>query len=268
MKGCTENLLKINNPVRKAGNMNRYRKCILSACLISLTLFFACMSMGLVLRPRPKQPSDCSASPRLKSLNIKNIAVLPFVPSKKTETGEYTPPFAQRKHKPIPKYYHLEHDDSVVPDELEKQLLKTYTYKIADRRNLKKILGEIELQQTGLVDDRTLATIGKLTGADAVITGTVNMALAALQWQSYGDIVYAAYIGYVSFQLRMTHVETGEVLWVCSIARNSLNYIDEPITISSQADVAKLDTIGGVAHNDLILFVLNRALAEAVREIQ
>lgn len=260
-------MLKINTSVRMAGDMNRYCNRLTSVCLVGVALFLACMSVGLVLRPRPKQASDCSASPRLKSMNIKNIAVLPFVPSKKTEKGEYTPPFAKRKHNPIPMYFHLEHDDIVVPDELEKQLLKTYKYKIADRRNLKRILGEIELQQTGLIDDRTLAKIGKITGADAVITGTVNMALAALQWQSYGDIVYAAYIGYVSLQLRMTHVETGEVLWVCSIARNSLNYIDEPITISSREDVAKLDKIGGTASNDLILFVLNKALAEAVREI-
>ncbi len=236
--------------------------------LVFTLLHFSCITGGLVLHPRSKEKSQCSASPRLASYRIKNIAVFPFDPSPKTEKGDYVPPYARRKHKPIPKYIHLEDDGNVVATSFEKQLIRTYKYRVVDRRKINRIVKEIELRQTGLMDEKDLAKIGKLTGADAVITGKINMTAAALQWQSYGDIVYAAYIGYVNLQLRMTDVETGEVVWVCDVKRNSLNYINNPITISSSNDIPKLAVFGGPAAKDLIMFVLDKAFAEAIEEIK
>jgi hypothetical protein len=228
-------------------------------------LYLGCFATtGLVLRPRPRQALVCPPSPKLKSFDIKTIAILPFEPSKKLEKGEYTPPYAKQAHQPLQKFYHLENDGTIVPDALEKAIIQTYRYKVADRRKIKDVIKEFELQQSGLVDEKALARIGKLTGADAVISGSVSMALAALQWQSYGDLVYAAYIGYISVNIRMTHIETGEVLWVCTIARNSLNYIDDPISISSMEDTGKLEKIGGVGHTDLVMFVLDKGFGEAM----
>lgn len=234
---------------------------------VLILLFTSCFPAGLVLRPRPIEKTECSASPKLKSYNIKSIAVFPFIPSKKTEKGDYIPPYAKLKHNPIPKYIHFEDDGIAVPTELEKQLLRTYRFKVADRRKIKQVMEEIELQQTGLIDERYLKKIGKITGADAVINGKVNTAMVALQWQSYGDIVYAAYIAYVNVQLRMTHIETGEVVWICNIKRNSLNYIDKSITISKNEDIQKLLKIGGPGAHDLVMFVLAKAFGEAVQQL-
>lgn len=244
------------------------RSALLIITVIIAISYLSCISSGLVLRPREKQALVCPPSPKFKSLDIKTIAVLPFEPSKKTEKGDYTPLYATRPHKPIQMYYHLENDQNILPDELEKALVKSYRFKVVDRRKLKEVIKEMEFQQTGMVDDKTLAKIGKLTGADAVITGSVSMALAALQYQSYGDVVYAAYIGYMNVTLRMTHVETGEVLWVCTIARNSLNYIDKPIEIDGNEDVPKLDKIGGAGQSDLVMFVLEKGFSEAVEQLQ
>lgn len=249
--------------------MKNPKGIIASFSLMGFTfLNLNCITGGLVLRPRDKEKSQCSASPRLSLYKIKNIAVFPFETSPRTEKGDYVPPYAKRKHKPIPMYIHLEDDGNVVATSFEKQLIRTYRYKVVDRRKINRIVKEIELRQTGLIDEKNLVKIGKLTGADAVITGKINIAAAALQWQSYGDIVYAAYIGYVNLQLRMTDVETGEVVWVCDVKRNSLNYINDPITISSSNDIPKLAIFGGPADKDLIMFVLDKAFSEAIKEIQ
>jgi curli biogenesis system outer membrane secretion channel CsgG len=248
--------------------MGKHKTAVCLVLLSAIPLLLCCASAGLVLMPRERQDLVCPPSAKFKFLNIRTIAVLPFEPSGKSERGEYRPKYATRPHDPIPMYYHLENDRNIVPDELEKALVKTYRFNVADRRKLKEVIREMELQQAGMVDERTLAKIGRLTGADAVITGSVSMALAALQYQSYGDIVYAAYIGYMNVTLRMTHVETGEVLWVCSIARNSLNYIDKSIIIDGMDDIPKLEGIGGTDHASLIMFVLDRGLSEAVAQLQ
>ena len=46
-------------------------------------------------------------------------------------------------------------------------------FTIVDRANLQKILEELELQLSGLVDDASAAKVGGLLGAEALVTGTL-----------------------------------------------------------------------------------------------
>ncbi len=235
-------------------------------CLMLLILSgcFSFLQDGLVMHPRQMQPVDAKISPRFAEYRVKNIAVMPLTPSSKTEKGEYTPQFATRPHDPIPMYLHMENDGETAANLIEKELLGTFTYKPVDRRKLDKVLKELEFQLSDLVDADTVQRVGKLTGADAVLTGNVKQAFKALQYQSYGDIVYAAYIGYVSLELRLTDVETGDIIWICNIQRNSLNYTKHDIVIAGPGDERNMDHIGGGE----VMFVMRNAVSEALATLK
>lgn len=227
----------------------------------------SCMSTGLVRYRQTPAAGLCSAVPQIRSYNVDTIAVLPLKPSLKKETGTYTPLYATRAHQPLPKYWHLQDDGTVIANEVERSLLQSGRFRLADRRKLRQVMKEIELQQTGLVSDKDIARIGKITGARAIISGEVTMALAALNWQSYGDLVYSMYVGWATYQLRMTDVETGEVIWTCAVNRNTLNYVDDKISISSIEDINQLAKYGGPGEPGLVMFVVQKSADEAVRKL-
>jgi len=245
-----------------------YKKTPGFTALHFLILFTSCLGGGgLVRYHQPVSAGLCSAVPQIKSYNIDTIAVLPLKQSLKKETGDYTPMYATRKHQPIPKYWHLPDDGVAIANEVERQLLQSNRFRLADRRKLRQVLKEIELQQTGLISDKDMAKIGKITGAKAIITGEVTMALAALNWQSYGDLVYSMYVGWAVFQLRMTDVETGEVIWTCAVNRNTLNYVDGKISIEKIEDINQLAKYGGPGEPGLVMYVIQKAAEEAVNKL-
>jgi TolB-like protein len=59
-----------------------------------------------------------------------------------------------------------------IPAMLTTDLEQTALFNIVDRARLKDILDEQQLQQSGLVDPTTAVTIGKLTAAHYILTGT------------------------------------------------------------------------------------------------
>jgi hypothetical protein len=61
-----------------------------------------------------------------------------------------------------------------VIDELAYVLVNTGNYKIVDRRSLEAIRTEQNFQSSGEVDDDSAVSIGKLLGANVVITGSIS----------------------------------------------------------------------------------------------
>ncbi|MDR2078873.1 MAG: CsgG/HfaB family protein [Treponema sp.] len=61
-----------------------------------------------------------------------------------------------------------------VIDELAYVLVNTGNYKIVDRRSLEAIRTEQNFQSSGEVDDDSAVSIGKLLGANVVVTGSVS----------------------------------------------------------------------------------------------
>lgn len=76
-------------------------------------------------------------------------------------------------------------------------LTKNKIFRIVERKDMQKILDELKLQGTGIVDDRSAAAAGKLMGATMIITGKI----------------YLSQDNYEIF-LKLLRVETGEVLAV------------------------------------------------------
>jgi len=61
-----------------------------------------------------------------------------------------------------------------VLDELTFLLVNTNRFKVVDRRSLDAIQAEARFQYSGDVDDNSAVSIGKLLGANIVITGSVT----------------------------------------------------------------------------------------------
>jgi len=61
-----------------------------------------------------------------------------------------------------------------VIEELEFQLVDSREFRVVDRATLDKIRAEQNFQLSGDVDDRSAVSIGKMLGANIVITGTVS----------------------------------------------------------------------------------------------
>jgi len=76
-------------------------------------------------------------------------------------------------------------------------LSKIKTFRMVERKDMQKILDELKLQGTGIVDDRSAAAAGKIMGARMIIVGKL----------------YLAQENYELF-LKLLRVETGEVLAV------------------------------------------------------
>ncbi|GHV79765.1 hypothetical protein AGMMS49944_15560 [Spirochaetia bacterium] len=63
---------------------------------------------------------------------------------------------------------------AIVVDDLEIQLVDSHQFKIVDRKQLDIIMAEQNFQMSGVVDDDSAVSIGKLLGAGVVITGSIT----------------------------------------------------------------------------------------------
>jgi len=91
-----------------------------------------------------------------------------------------------------------------VTDKMMIALLKTGEIKFAGRENLKTLIEEQRLSQTGMVDQDKVQEIGKLYGIDFFISG---------QLESIEKKGAASELTYYRLSLSLTDTETSEIVW-------------------------------------------------------
>ena len=89
---------------------------------------------------------------------------------------------------------------SYLAEDLGTRLFDLGSFEIVERAMLDRLLGEIKLGQSGVIDPETAKEVGKVAGVDAVVTGT----LVELSTQ-------------VAVNARLIDVETGRVLAAAQI---------------------------------------------------
>lgn len=62
----------------------------------------------------------------------------------------------------------------IIQERLTTLLAQNRKLTLIERNLLKKVLGELKLQASGAIDEETTRKLGRLLGADAVVTGTLN----------------------------------------------------------------------------------------------
>ena len=100
-----------------------------------------------------KDPYEKIASLLSKNVNdIKRIAVIPFISAKSNMISE---------------------DGFIVSERLSTEMVNLKKFEVVERNVLYKVLEELKLQQTGIVDQTMAKEIGKILSVDAIITGTI-----------------------------------------------------------------------------------------------
>ncbi len=99
------------------------------------------------------------------------------------------------------------------------ELWKTQMFSIVERSRLEAIAREHRLAASGLVDEATAARLGKLLGVEAIITGSITQFTlkkrgGVLPIPNVGGIAFGEAEAFVTLDVRMINVETGEIMLV------------------------------------------------------
>ncbi|MCX6355238.1 MAG: 6-bladed beta-propeller [Candidatus Aureabacteria bacterium] len=81
---------------------------------------------------------------------------------------------------------------------------KRPNFEVIERKQLRKVLDEIELDQSGVVENETAKKVGKVLGIDVALAGGI-----------------AAFAGSIQMDMRLLDVETGKVILADSLEANS-----------------------------------------------
>lgn len=113
-----------------------------------------------------------------------------------------------------------------IAEELTTALFDSGKFNIIERNLLNKVLDELKLSQTGAVDPSSAKELGKITGVDAVVTGTIQ------------DLVNR-----VAINCRLIETETGNIFAAASekiLKDETISaLLDEVIETKKEADKPK-----------------------------
>jgi curli biogenesis system outer membrane secretion channel CsgG len=101
-------------------------------------------------------------------------------------------------------------------DILITELAKTGKFVVVERDKLDKILDEQKLQTSGAIDPRTVANVGKILGLNAIVTGAVSEFGVKTEGSEYLIVQSKRQTAEVTVDIRVTDVETGQVLYADS----------------------------------------------------
>ncbi|MBN2031157.1 hypothetical protein JW824_13065 [bacterium] len=101
---------------------------------------------------------------------------------------------------------------AIVAEWLTTSLNKTGAFEVYERLSLSTLMEEHKLGMTGLLDDETIAEIGRIRGVDAIVTGSVI---------KFGDII--------SVTAKVIDVETAKIIKSSDIKVTDINEISSGI---------------------------------------
>lgn len=128
---------------------------------------------------------------------------------------------------------------SDLQDMLINELASTKAFSVLERRELDKVIGELNLSQSRLVDPRTRKKLGRLKGADYLVAATVSSFEHSTEGTDGGISFMGFSVGgkkenaYIAVDLKLIDVETGE--------------ITESRTIEATSSAGGMSVSGGVA---------------------
>lgn len=113
-------------------------------------------------------------------------------------------------------------------------LLRTGKFTLVDRTELDRILEEQELSYSGVVDPSTAVELGRLLGAEAVMTIRVGAVTHDSFWDDEPDQRDASVL------VKIISVETAEVLYTASGQGNSFQGADEALKMAIEVSLIGL----------------------------
>ncbi len=100
-----------------------------------------------------------------------------------------------------------------LPDLMIEELFQTGRYRLIERTRIEEVLKEVELGQSGLIDEKTAVKAGKQLGAQALLLGTVTGIKRLEARDGAGSSVYIKRMGFeVSLRARVISLNNGEII--------------------------------------------------------
>ncbi len=96
---------------------------------------------------------------------------------------------------------------------------RTNVFTVVERTRMEQVMQELQLGQTGMIDEAQAAQVGRMLGADAIITGNVSVSCED-EWvkekrtekKKTVEVNCEKRTANVSASIRITHVETGRLM--------------------------------------------------------
>lgn len=116
---------------------------------------------------------------------------------------------------------------SVIAEEMTTKLFRSGRYQVIERRQLKKILEEQNMSMTDLIDPNSAAQLGKVLGAQGIVTGTLTQ--SAEQYRVNARVILVQSATLVSAaDVKISRTTEVNQLGVCSGGSNSVAAVDNP----------------------------------------
>jgi len=112
-------------------------------------------------------------------------------------------------------------------DMLINELASTKAFRILERTELNKVLGEQQLSESGLVEESTKVKPGRIKGARYLIAGTVSSFQEETSGDDAGVSMFGFHVGgkrekaYIAVDLKVIDTETGEIVETRTVEANS-----------------------------------------------
>jgi hypothetical protein len=91
-----------------------------------------------------------------------------------------------------------------IMEKIRTRLINEGVAGFVDDQAIEDILNQLQLQQSGLFDDKTVARVGKLVGAKLILRGTIS---SIRKRTDRKDIIY------YNITLQLVNIQTAEILW-------------------------------------------------------
>jgi len=101
-------------------------------------------------------------------------------------------------------------------DILTTELFKTGAFIVVERAQLKQILGEQALGQSGAVNSETAAEIGKVLGLNALVTGSISQFGVSTSGSDFGVYKQRVQTAKCTVDVRVVDASTGQLLFADS----------------------------------------------------
>jgi TolB-like protein len=151
---------------------------------------------GILVRGGPSDPHAAKAQPGGPPLTRTATTVLKTAVVEFSEKGDLG----------------IQDAGSIIAEWMTTALNKTGAFEVYERLSLSKLMEEHKLGQTGLLDDKTIAEIGRIRGVEAIITGSVL---------KFGNVI--------SVTAKLIDVVTAKIIRSSDIKVNDVNAVSTEI---------------------------------------
>jgi len=170
---------------------------------MNLRQLFGVLALAVSALCGCQPPVEVQFSPEIRNKPNMTVAVLPF------EQSEPPPSHQETLWMGV----FAKDTGGMLSDTFTTELMRVPGFKVVERSQLKKILGEQDLSLTELLAKKSAQDIGHLLGVDAVVMGTVGDVFAGTTF------IPGSAVCHFSYSVRMVDTQTGIVLIGTAVSR-------------------------------------------------